>query len=408
MKEKTNKKYTPSFLLPGRVIKARQFTKKDINQIKTNLMKSLSVIYLIAAITFMVLFTAMTIFMNSSSNGDIAGKYGKLAFVGLILLISGSFVTATLIIISRLIKNKSISITLLRISGDLLYISIAIYMLFAIYSDAEKGFTTQTEALSASIIFVAILVLIQPMHWSDATVLNLATTIGIIVVAIICKYNFDMKAIYYYGLIALFFPFCCYMVVTLLFYAESQRYIEMLENERLHNNAYYDSLTQCKNRYSLTDFLKENGNRWSSGDTNLLIALFDIDDFRLYNSEFSHLGGDYCLKAMCDAIRREFSSPNLDFFRYGGEEFLLFFELEQASDGPIYLRRIRNAINSLDITAPKGAPKDKVTVSVGGIMVNIKKAFNFEDEMKAVDRYLYQAKESGKDAICYNGSIINN
>lgn len=280
--------------------------------------------------------------------------------------------------------------------------------MFCIYADAEKGFTLSEESLSPAITIVAVLLLIQPMYWTDAFILDIGTSLSIMAVAIVCNNIFGMQALSYYIIVAVLFPLFCYFIVTLMFYAESSRYKETLENERLHNNAYYDSLTHCKNRYSLEEFLAENKNRWSSGNIAILMTLFDIDDFRLYNNQFSHLGGDYCLKSLCDAIRREFSSPNLDFYRYGGEEFLLFFEVDDDYDAMEHLRRIRNAINSLDIPAPKGAPKDKVTISIGGLTYEKEQEFVFEEEMKKVDEYLYKAKEEGKDCICYNGTIINN
>ena len=193
-----------------------------------------------------------------------------------------------------------------------------------------------------------------------------------------------------------------------LFYAESQRYKEVLENEQLHNRAYYDNLTRCKNRHALTEFLRENQYRWDKKDNvNLLMILFDIDNFKLYNDQFSHLGGDYCLRSICDAIRKEFPSPSLDFFRYGGEEFLLFFELKNPDDAPTVLEKVRESISNLDMVAPKGAPKKMVTISVGGMLLRNVKGFEFEHQMKIVDEYLYKAKNSGKDVVCYNGNLIN-
>lgn len=396
-----------SFLVPSRFIKEKRFTKKDISEVKRNLVLSFGSVYLIASIVIALLVGSIFTFQNIETNNNYIGVYGLPAFIGSFIIVSGSITTIALTIISKLIQNKKISFIVCRISGIVIYTCAAVYMLSCIFSDAKMGFVTQSESLSAGIIFVAILLLIQQMCWIDAAVLDLGTSIGIVLTAWYCSNTYGMKAIYYYGLIALIYPFACYMIISLLFYAESQRYLEEMENERLHNRAYYDALTHCKNRHALTEFLKENKTRWESKENiNLLIVLFDIDDFRLYNNQFSHLGGDYCLKSICDAIRNEFKSPNLDFFRYGGEEFLLFFELENSKEAPIYLERVRQGIEGLDITAPKGAPKDFVTISVGGLLLNNVKVFSFEEQMKVVDDYLYQAKASGKDVVCFNGEII--
>ena len=213
-----------------------------------------------------------------------------------------------------------------------------------------------------------------------------------------------MKALQYYILVGAIFPLCCYFIITLLFYAESQHYKDMMEKEMLNNKAYYDNLTKCKNRHALTEFIKENSRKWKF--MNLLIILFDIDNFKQYNDQFSHLGGDYCLKSIADAVRTEFASPSLDFFRYGGEEFLLFFELEDKNEAPIIMEKVRKAIRNQEIAAPEGAPKDVVTVSLGGLLIERAEAFKFEDELALVDKYLYIAKANGKDVSCYNGELI--
>ena len=399
-----------TFLMPLRLIKTRHFSRKDVKNIKNNLVTSFAIVYLIAGAGLALLVSALAIYMNikvKQMGTNVIDHYGIMGFIGQIIIIACSASAVVLVILSKLIKNKKAEIILTRLAGDILYVGSVSYMLCCIFTDAEKGFTTEKEALSAGIIFVAILALIQPMHWVDAAILDLGTTFGILGVSIFCKSVYGMKAIEYYGLIAVVFPFACYLVIALLFYAESQRYKEILENEKLHNRAYYDKLTLCKNRYALSEFLKENQVRWENKENaNLLMVLFDIDDFKLYNDQFSHLGGDYCLKSICDAVRQEFPSPSLDFFRYGGEEFLLFFELKEPSKAKSFMERLRNSISGLEINAPNGAPKKMVTISLGGLFIKNIKSFDFEKEMRIVDEYLYQAKRSGKDVACLNGTIL--
>ena len=154
-------------------------------------------------------------------------------------------------------------------------------------------------------------------------------------------------------------------------------------------------------------FLEENAEEWESNDDlNLLLVMFDIDNFKEYNDQFSHLAGDYCLKTIADGIRKTFPSPDLDFFRYGGEEFLLFFELDNPMDAGRVLEKARTAVEELNIEAPKGAPKKIVTISIGGSLIKNIDRFDFEKELATVDKYLYQAKENGKDRSCLDGNLI--
>ena len=396
------------FLFPARLVRTHHFSKKDVKNIKGNLTKSFSLVDLIIASVLLLIILALFIFMNISTNGHYAEKYGVASFIAAIILQAGCLSTIILIVLSRIVKSDKTSKVLMRIGEDMLYAAGAMYMLLCVFADAQMGFTKESETLSASIIFVTVLILIQPMHWTDAIIADLSTSVGIITVTILGASLYKMSAVHYYMLIAVLFPFTGYLFYSLLFYAESQRYTQELEKERLHNRAYYDYLTRCKNRHALNEFITENKTRWETRDNiNLLIIIFDIDDFKKYNDQFSHLGGDYCLRSICDAIRHEFPSPSLDFFRYGGEEFLLFFELRNPEDAPKILNSVKNSVSILEIEAPQGAPKRMVTISVGGLLLKSISKFDFEEEMKAVDSYLYKAKSSGKDVVCFNGEIIN-
>ena len=134
--------------------------------------------------------------------------------------------------------------------------------------------------------------------------------------------------------------------------------------------------------------------------------MFDIDDFKLYNDAFSHPGGDYCLVSIADALRRAFPLPDLNFFRYGGEEFLLFFELENPKEAKSILEKARKAVQNLNIEAPGGAPYKYVTISVGGTLIKTVDEFDFDKHLQIVDSYLYQAKANGKNICVIDGKAI--
>ena len=394
-----------TFLFPLTVIRQKNFTKKDVNFVKDSINSNLSVVRLIIAVVFYALAMMMMIVMSNATGGKQVEVYGLTSAVSQIVSMFGTLGCIALVIPTFFIKNERVSNYLNRFSGILLYLGLAAQLLLGVYADAEMGFTTQQETVSASVILASILMLIQPAFWADALILDLGFAFSFIGLSLYCRETFGMKAVQYYILMGVIFPLCCYFIVTLLFYAESQHYKDMLENDRLNDKAYYDNLTKCKNRHALTEFIKENSKKWKG--MNLLIILFDIDNFKQYNDQFSHLGGDYCLKSIADAVRTEFASPSLDVFRYGGEEFLLFFELEDKKEAPSIMEKVRKAIRNQEIAAPEGAPKDVVTVSLGGILIERAESFKFEDELALVDKYLYIAKANGKDVSCFNGELID-
>ena len=394
-----------TFLFPLTVIRQKCFTKKDVNYVKDSINSNLSIVRLIIAVVFYGLAMMMMIVMGQSTGGKQVEVYGLASVIAQIASMFGTLGCIALVVPTFFIKNEIVSNYLNRFSCILLYLGLALQLLFRVYADAQMGFSTKEETLSAGVILISILMLIQPAFWIDALVLDLGFALSFAGLCVYCNNTFGMKALQYYLLVAIIFPICCYFIVSLLFYAESQHYKDTLENDRLNDKAYYDNLTKCKNRHALTEFLKENAKKWKG--SNLLIILFDIDNFKQYNDQFSHLGGDYCLKSIAEAVRTEFASPSLDFFRYGGEEFLLFFELEDKKEAPAIMEKVRKAIRNQEIAAPKGAPKDVVTVSLGGIVIEKAESFKFEDELALVDKYLYIAKANGKDISCFNGELIN-
>ena len=212
-----------------------------------------------------------------------------------------------------------------------------------------------------------------------------------------------MQALMYYLFIAVIFPISCYLIVSILFYAETQKYCEEVRNGILYNSATYDALTSCKNRHALKEKIDHLEN---SKDLKLLVMIFDIDDFKLYNDQFSHIGGDYCLKSIADSVRKAFPSPSLDFYRYGGEEFLLFLETNSLEEAKIAMEKTRLAVSNLNLEAAKGAPCKNVTISVGGTFVKANEIADFNEVIKKADQYLYKAKASGKNVSVLDDEII--
>ena len=407
MKARNKFRKRSEFLYPHRVIRNNHLSRRDLRIIKDNISLNMTVIRLIVAILLMLVAFGMFLMMNLRTGWrqiDVYGVTSVVAHASSLLFYLASII---LTILSYFVKKDKTTIVLNRIAGLILYLGVAFQMLLGIYADCVMGFTLESETLSASIIFLAALLVIQPAYWTEALILDLATTISTIGLSVYCSATMSMTSLHYYIIISLAFPLCAYFIITLLFYAECQNYKEAVENERLTNKAYYDDLTHCKNRHALKMFLDENVKEWeASDDLNLLIAMFDIDNFKDYNDQFSHLAGDYCLKTIADAIRKAFPSPNLDFFRYGGEEFLLFFELDNPMDARRFLEKARTAVEELNIDSPKGAPKKMVTISIGGNLIKNIDKFDFEKEIAKVDKYLYQAKGSGKDVSCLDGNLI--
>lgn len=395
-----------AFLSPYMSIRSEHLSKRDVVNIKLSLGFKIGVACLLAAIAMLIVNIGLFIILGSKSHFDIIDVYGLNSLIGLICSATGSIICIILETVCLKLQPGRAKNATCRIGHLILYMAIAAQMILYIHADASMGYLSETESISAAVMLIAILMLIQPVFWSEAIVLDVSVSGLLIFITLHCVHEHGLKASHYYIMAAIAFLFACYLINSILFYAETQRYCQVLRNERLYNTAIYDELTQCKNRYALREFLKNNHHRWETRQVNILMIMFDIDNFKEYNDQFSHPGGDYCLRSVADAVRKEFPSPNLDFFRYGGEEFILFLELRNIKDAKKIIVQVRNAIKGLNIEAPEGAPKEMVTISVGGITIVTPIDFNFDEYLREVDKYLYKAKDAGKDICCLNGTVI--
>ena len=403
LKESTN---NIAFLSPALSIRNEHLSKKDVIAIKRSLAFKVGAVCLVMGIVDIIINLVIVLFMGLETKWDLVGNYGWTGLIGMFTALGACLFTIMFETIAVKSKNEKTKRITCRLGSNILYLGLAAQMMLSIHADAQMNLTTSGEAVTPAIAVFALLLIVQPVFWKDAITLNVITVGGVIATAIHSTLMHNMVALFYYIIISTGFLFADYIVVSILFYAETQRYCQVLRNESLYDTAMYDELTRCKNRYALREFLKENQKRWETKNLNLLIIMFDIDNFKEYNDQFSHPGGDYCLRNVADSIRKQFPSPNLDFYRYGGEEFLLFFEIRNKKDARLITLQVKNAVSKLKMEAAEGAPKEMVTISVGSTLIVTPTDFNFNDVLRTVDGYLYKAKGAGKDVCCIDGKII--
>ena len=395
------------FLSPLLIIKNRHLNKDDVINIKYSLLHKINVTCLVVAVLLLLVNLVSFFSMGIDTGWNQIEVYGLTSVIGQITSFVGTTATITLALISLFTKNASLKNRLAHIANILIFVVMIIYLFLSLTADVNQGFLSETPTLSASITLISFFLVIQPVFWIEAIILDGIVSVGLITLSIVYTIQYKMEGLMYYLFIAAFFPITSYVIISILFYAETQRYCEELRNEALYNTANYDELTQCKNRHALNARVESVLKDWEDDyETKLLVMMFDIDDFKLYNDQYSHIGGDYCLKAIADSIRKAFPSPSLDFYRYGGEEFLFFLEIKSNEEAKKIIETIRLAVSNLNVPAPKGAPCKNVTISVGGVSIKASNIKDFNEVIRSADDYLYQAKRSGKNISVLDGKVV--
>ena len=89
---------------------------------------------------------------------------------------------------------------------------------------------------------------------------------------------------------------------------------ELLQTyEELYQLAYHDPLTGCYNRNMLEKL------RAKFDPKRCTVAIVNIDNFKKYNTDYGHIGGDKRLKEIAGLLKAKYENV----FRIGGDEFMV-------------------------------------------------------------------------------------
>ncbi|MGB0834890.1 MAG: GGDEF domain-containing protein [Psychrobium sp.] len=155
-----------------------------------------------------------------------------------------------------------------------------------------------------------------------------------------------------------------------------------------------DPLTGALNRRQLDIHLTQSRNIFERERKPACILMIDIDHFKSINDNFGHDVGDQVIISLVDLINTHCRKQDL-LFRVGGEEFVLLLPSSSQQDAIFVANKIKSYLNSTKLIA-----NYSVSASIGiaelGENINSTAAW-----LKQADNYMYQAKQTGRDRICY-------
>ncbi len=166
-------------------------------------------------------------------------------------------------------------------------------------------------------------------------------------------------------------------------------------SEEMRTLSITDSLTGLFNRRYFDDRLFEELLRATRYESVFSLAIFDIDDFKLFNDTEGHLAGDEVLKAIANISRDSLRSIDI-IARFGGEEFSIIMPQTGREEAFGVAERVRKNIRNLMPLNWKNFPHERITVSVG-VATFPMDGRDARSLIKSADKALYRAKVSGKD-----------
>lgn len=170
-----------------------------------------------------------------------------------------------------------------------------------------------------------------------------------------------------------------------------QQYLKIAENnvvnrelaDKLRNASRYDFLTGLKNRNALNmDF--ENPKN-PSLNSNFIIMVTDLDDFKTFNDTKGHQFGDEVLKNYASILQSIFGKKFC--YRYGGDEYLIVLPEISKDD---FLKKLQSCEEKTN---------GSFHFSGGYTRGYVSNSKDLHVLISRADQNLYQAKGSGKNKI---------
>lgn len=173
-------------------------------------------------------------------------------------------------------------------------------------------------------------------------------------------------------------------------------------DDEIEHLAFYDTLTELPNRQLLMERLASAVSRSSASKGLGALMFIDLDHFKVLNDTLGHARGDLLLQKVATrlsaCVRRHDTVARL-----GGDEFVVMLE-DLAYDAPTALAKTR--VVGQKILAALSEPYDLSghqyhgTCSVGVTQFQAGQG-SIGDLLKQADLAMYQAKATGRNALCF-------
>lgn len=170
-------------------------------------------------------------------------------------------------------------------------------------------------------------------------------------------------------------------------------------NQKLHEIAIRDPLTNLYNRRFLRERFKEELERAKRYGHGLAVVMADIDHFKKVNDTYGHDVGDQILTSVATCMSHTMRDSDI-VSRFGGEEFCIVMPMAEADSTIKVLERLRERIAGLK--HPVRDADLSMTCSFGVTMLSGREQ-DMDHLLKEADDALYRAKGGGRNCVVLYG-----
>jgi diguanylate cyclase len=172
--------------------------------------------------------------------------------------------------------------------------------------------------------------------------------------------------------------------------------VQLLERQltKTREEATLDPLTRVMNRGGLDHACRQ----WVTSEEQLqfVLAMVDVDNFKLINDVHGHGFGDRALTVVAQTLENSVRQERDLVARIGGDEFAMLIADLTLPQAESRLRMMSASLASAKVETANGAPL-VLTLSCG--LAEHSAGDTVESLMERADRALYEAKNSGKNRV---------
>ncbi len=163
--------------------------------------------------------------------------------------------------------------------------------------------------------------------------------------------------------------------------------------DRLHRQAFYDTLTGLSNRALFMDRLEHALTRRERNGESLAVLFLDLDNFKEINDSLGHMAGDELLARVADSLKTVLRASDTP-ARFGGDEFAIL--VEETADREDTLRVVDRVELVFKSRFKVGGREVTISASIG-VAVTASRDISAEELVGRADVAMYRAKLKGKD-----------
>lgn len=170
------------------------------------------------------------------------------------------------------------------------------------------------------------------------------------------------------------------------------------ENVSLSRLIRTDNLTGLFNYHHFQEALEAEMERTRRNGLPLALIMLDLDHFKQVNDTWGHENGNRVLRLAAQVIGDSVRKIDIA-CRYGGEEFAVILPGTHLAKTFMVAERIRLALERSPVEVDEGTIN--FTSSLGVNIYQPEEQLSGEQFVHNTDRFLYRAKEQGRNRVCH-------